>query len=197
MRIKFLGLTPFVAVVAAVLASLASRGITLSTHTVHGLSGVSSKPPRRSPRPPRIRPGHVEPTHPLTSDSPSCKKDVKKDDNVSEDRQSEASYAEDPSLLTDISFMQRKDEIYPSTLQALREGMGLQNMTQVQAKTFTPALEGKSIMARSRTGSGKTLVRLSCALVTLDVGRLRMNTDLSLVFFRSSRHSYCHPCSVS
>jgi len=38
--------------------------------------------------------------------------------------------------------------------------MGLQTMTEVQAKTFAAALDGKDVLARARTGTGKTLAFL-------------------------------------
>ncbi len=40
------------------------------------------------------------------------------------------------------------------------EDLGLQTMTEVQAKTFTAALSGSDVLARARTGTGKTLAFL-------------------------------------
>mmetsp|Transcript_14726 Transcript_14726/g.40975 ORF Transcript_14726/g.40975 Transcript_14726/m.40975 type:complete len:796 (+) Transcript_14726:1-2388(+) len=66
---------------------------------------------------------------------------------------------QDPSLLTSIRFSDRTD-IHPDTRKALEEGFGLQAMTRVQALTYEAALDGRSILARSGTGTGKTLAFL-------------------------------------
>ncbi|KAL7537707.1 hypothetical protein ACHAXR_008012 [Thalassiosira sp. AJA248-18] len=65
----------------------------------------------------------------------------------------------DPSLLTNLSFAECK-ELHPSSKRALVEDMGLQTMTEVQAETFAAALAGKDVLARARTGTGKTLAFL-------------------------------------
>ena len=74
-----------------------------------------------------------------------------------ESRQNEA--LQDPTLLTNQSFSECK-ELHPSSKRALVEDMGLQSMTEVQAKTFNAALAGKDVLARARTGTGKTLAFL-------------------------------------
>jgi len=76
---------------------------------------------------------------------------------VIQSRQDEA--LRDPTLLTDLSFSECK-ELHPSSKRALVEDMGLQTMTEVQAKTFAAALAGKDVLARARTGTGKTLAFL-------------------------------------
>lgn len=65
----------------------------------------------------------------------------------------------DPTLLTDLSFAECK-ELHPNSKRALVEDMGLRTMTEVQAKTFAAALVGRDILARARTGTGKTLAFL-------------------------------------
>ncbi|KAL3817032.1 hypothetical protein ACHAXA_002944 [Cyclostephanos tholiformis] len=72
-------------------------------------------------------------------------------------RQNEA--LQDPTLLTDLSLSECK-ELHPNSKRALVEDMGLVTMTEVQAKTFSAALAGKDILARARTGTGKTLAFL-------------------------------------
>lgn len=76
---------------------------------------------------------------------------------IIESRQSES--LRDPTLLTDLSFSECKD-LHPNSKRALVEDMGLLTMTEVQAKTFAAALAGKDILARARTGTGKTLAFL-------------------------------------
>ena len=66
---------------------------------------------------------------------------------------------QDPTLLTKESFSECP-QINPSSKRSLVEDMGLSSMTEVQAKTFAAALEGKDILARARTGTGKTLAFL-------------------------------------
>ena len=75
----------------------------------------------------------------------------------------------DPTLLTKHTFGERKD-LHPSTRRALTETMGLREMTQVQAKTYVPILEGYSVVAKARTGTGKTLAFLLPALERLLAG---------------------------
>ena len=70
---------------------------------------------------------------------------------------------QDPTLLTNLSFAEC-DELHPSSKRALVEDMGLQTMTEVQAKTFAAALAGKDVLARARTGTGKTLAFLIPAI---------------------------------
>ncbi len=65
----------------------------------------------------------------------------------------------DASLLSDITFAQRTD-LHPSTKRALTETLGLTTMTEIQAKTYTPALSGQDILGRARTGTGKTIAFL-------------------------------------
>ena len=76
---------------------------------------------------------------------------------VIESRQNDA--LQDPSLLTNQRFAECK-ELHSSSKRALVEDMGLQTMTEVQAKTFNAALSGKDVLARARTGTGKTLAFL-------------------------------------
>ena len=59
----------------------------------------------------------------------------------------------DPTLLTNVKFQDR-DDIHPSTKRALAEVLGLQSMTEIQSKSYAAALSGRSVMAKSRTGTG-------------------------------------------
>ncbi|KAI1268978.1 DEAD-domain-containing protein [Xylariaceae sp. FL1019] len=45
-------------------------------------------------------------------------------------------------------------------VQALTEGMGYENMTEVQSMAINPALKGKDMVAQAKTGTGKTLAFL-------------------------------------
>jgi ATP-dependent RNA helicase MSS116 len=66
---------------------------------------------------------------------------------------------QDPTLLTSLKFTDIPS-IHPLTLRAITQDMGIQLMTNVQAQTFKVAINGTSIMAQSKTGSGKTIAFL-------------------------------------
>ena len=72
---------------------------------------------------------------------------------IIETRQNDA--LQDPTLLTNISFVECT-QLHPNSKRAIIENFGHQTMTEVQAKTFSAALSGKDILARARTGTGKT-----------------------------------------
>lgn len=76
---------------------------------------------------------------------------------IIESRQNDA--LQDPTLLTKQTFAECQ-QLNPSSKRALVEDMGLSSMTEVQAKTFVAAIEGNDILARARTGTGKTLAFL-------------------------------------
>lgn len=50
----------------------------------------------------------------------------------------------DPTLLTNATFAQRKD-LHPSTIRAITEILRLEQMTEVQFKTFFHALHGSDV----------------------------------------------------
>jgi hypothetical protein len=59
---------------------------------------------------------------------------------------------QDPTLLSNIPISEVG--LPPSVLRSLSEVMGLKQMTDIQARCFAPASEGKNLVAQSRTGSG-------------------------------------------
>jgi ATP-dependent RNA helicase MSS116 len=65
----------------------------------------------------------------------------------------------DPTLLSDVRFSERND-IHPCTKRAIQEVLGHEQMTEIQAKTFAEAVQGRSVLGRARTGTGKTLAFL-------------------------------------
>jgi len=87
----------------------------------------------------------------------SIEKKVAERKAIVQSRQNEA--LQDPTLLTNLSFLEC-ESLHASTKRALVEDMGLQSMTEVQAKTFSAALAGKDVLGRARTGTGKTLAFL-------------------------------------
>ena len=64
---------------------------------------------------------------------------------------------QDPHLLVDTQYSQ---VVSPATNRALQETLGIHRMTVVQGRTFARALQGESLVARARTGTGKSLAFL-------------------------------------
>jgi len=95
---------------------------------------------------------------------------------------------QDPSLLTNIRFSDL--DLHPMTRKALVDGLGLQTMTHVQAKTYGAAREGKSILAHSRTGTGKTLAFLLPTierLLDLDLDLYNPSFSIGMVVIAPTR----------
>jgi ATP-dependent RNA helicase MSS116, mitochondrial len=130
----------------------------LQTFPIGGLALSLSQQqhPSRSPRPPKVRVVRrketVSPPSTTSSIIPPFSQGRYEGNTTNRIK------SQDSSFLSDVAFSDRRDDFHPLTLRALTEGMGLGNMTPVQTQTLGPALMGKSIMARARTGSGKTLV---------------------------------------
>jgi ATP-dependent RNA helicase MSS116 len=77
----------------------------------------------------------------------------------------------DPTLLTNVRFQER-DDIHSASKRAITEIMGLQSMTEIQSKTYAEVLAGQSVLARARTGTGKTLAFLLPSLERILANRL-------------------------
>lgn len=71
----------------------------------------------------------------------------------------------DPSLLSDVKF--EDVQMNPKTKRALTQTLKLSSMTEIQSKTFAAAASGTDVLARARTGTGKTLAFLVPALERL------------------------------
>ncbi|XP_055323047.1 probable ATP-dependent RNA helicase pitchoune [Sitodiplosis mosellana] len=59
----------------------------------------------------------------------------------------------------DRSFSSLKDRVSKETLKAIEE-MGFSTMTEIQAKSIAPLLDGRDLVGAAKTGSGKTLAFL-------------------------------------
>lgn len=108
----------------------------------------------------------MRPIRPVT-----ISKKVEKQRQETQARHMEA--LKDPTLLTNVKFSE-SEALHPATKRGLTDAMGLQVMTEIQAKSLAAALDGKSILGSARTGTGKTL-----AFLIPIVERL-LETDLSL-----------------
>eukprot|EP00977_Amphora_coffeiformis_P007817 scaffold1717_cov169-Amphora_coffeaeformis.AAC.12 len=69
---------------------------------------------------------------------------------------------EQQTFSTDVMFADRSD-MHPHSKRAIAE-MGLKSMTEIQAKTFEAASSGRDVLARARTGTGKTVAFLLPAI---------------------------------
>jgi ATP-dependent RNA helicase MSS116 len=61
----------------------------------------------------------------------------------------------DPTLLSNTTFAERSD-IHPSMKRAITQLLRLEQMTEIQAKSFRHIMQGLDVLGRARTGSGKT-----------------------------------------
>lgn len=77
-----------------------------------------------------------------------------KDDDVAEDTE-EKQYAEPVDQL----FRSLKGRVSEETLKSIEE-MGFTTMTEIQAKSIAPLLDGRDLVGAAKTGSGKTLAFL-------------------------------------
>jgi len=60
------------------------------------------------------------------------------------------------SIMSNVSFSSLEGKVSSHSLRAIVE-MGYTHMTEIQAQSIPPLLEGRDILAAARTGSGKTL----------------------------------------
>ncbi|KKA29615.1 hypothetical protein TD95_000682 [Thielaviopsis punctulata] len=91
----------------------------------------------------------------------------------------EAKEEEKATLFADIG---NDGLVHPTIIRTIVKGMGYTKMSEVQARTIRPALEGKDLVAQAKTGTGKTIGFL---LPTLQ----RMINEDPRLASRSSRHN--------
>uniref|UniRef100_A0A914HMD1 ATP-dependent RNA helicase n=1 Tax=Globodera rostochiensis TaxID=31243 RepID=A0A914HMD1_GLORO len=68
------------------------------------------------------------------------------------------------SILTDIRFSSLQGRVSETTLRAVEE-MGFERMTEIQAKSIPPLLEGKDVLGSAKTGSGMAGSSISAPLM--------------------------------
>ncbi|XP_043255867.1 probable ATP-dependent RNA helicase pitchoune isoform X1 [Colletes gigas] len=66
-------------------------------------------------------------------------------------------------VTNDTSFKVLEDTVCENTLKAIKD-MGFENMTEIQAKSIPPLLQGRDLVGSAKTGSGKTLAFLIPAI---------------------------------
>lgn len=125
----------------------------LCNHRSHGFVGLQQQQNRRHMRQSSTHLNVVRrPLRPASTEKKRAERIA-----IIESRQNDA--LQDPTLLTKQTFSECP-QLNPCSKRALVEDMGLSSMTEVQARTFAAAIEGKDILARARTGTGKTLAFL-------------------------------------
>ncbi|KAK6725628.1 hypothetical protein RB195_004130 [Necator americanus] len=85
---------------------------------------------------------------------------------ANESTQSPARAEEVSSFLSEKTFDGLKGKVNDKLLEAIRK-MGFTTMTEIQAKSIEPLLEGRDVLASAKTGSGKTLAFLIPAIELL------------------------------
>jgi ATP-dependent RNA helicase DeaD len=68
-------------------------------------------------------------------------------------------------------------DLKPEILKTLAD-MGYQDLTPIQAKTFSPILDGRDLLARAETGSGKTA---ACAIPLVQMIDPSLNAIQALI----------------
>lgn len=87
-------------------------------------------------------------------------------------------------ILSDKKFESLKDVVCENTLKAITD-MGFTTMTEIQARSVPPLLEGRDLVGAAKTGSGKTLAFLIPAVEL--VYKLKfMPRNGNLFFLKSS-----------
>ncbi|KAL3815958.1 hypothetical protein ACHAXA_003579 [Cyclostephanos tholiformis] len=160
--------------------STSTSSTTTTTTTTTALSPRSSHPRRRHHVPSRGR------CDPLASRSPRRRRaqhaayssyasalPVKYRDDDDVGRDDDDDNDDDDDVIDGMSRFDSLSGLHPSSLHAVSRKMGLIHMTEVQLKTFGACRSGRDVLARARTGTGKTLAFLLPAIESaLGMGRV-------------------------
>jgi ATP-dependent RNA helicase DDX18/HAS1 len=73
------------------------------------------------------------------------------------------------------------------TMKAI-DGMGFENMTEIQQRSIPPLLAGKDVLGAAKTGSGKTLAFLIPAVEMLSSLRFKPRNGIKLVLYLRCAH---------
>ncbi|CAI4226515.1 unnamed protein product [Auanema sp. JU1783] len=91
------------------------------------------------------------------------KEEVEEAENVENTSSTDDAMA---ALLADESFASLKGQVNDTLLERI-DSMGFKTMTEIQAKSIRPCLEGNDVLGAAKTGSGKTLAFLIPAIQLL------------------------------
>lgn len=86
--------------------------------------------------------------------------------------------SDEPAPVTKFQDLQDQGIIHQNIVKNMTQGMGLEDMTEVQAKTINSALKGTDIIAQAKTGTGKTVAFLLPVLQNI----LNVDPDLAKAF---------------
>lgn len=89
-------------------------------------------------------------------------------------------------FLTKTTFASLKGKINDSLLKSV-DDMGFKTMTEIQAKSVLPLLEGKDVLASAKTGSGKTLAFLIPAIELLHMLNWKQHNGTGIIIVSPTR----------
>uniref|UniRef100_A0A915EL99 ATP-dependent RNA helicase n=1 Tax=Ditylenchus dipsaci TaxID=166011 RepID=A0A915EL99_9BILA len=90
------------------------------------------------------------------------------------------------SILTDVDFDSLQGKVSANTLKAI-EDMGFSKMTEIQAKSIEPLLQGSDVLGAAKTGSGKTLAFLVPAIELLLKSNWRQSNGTGVLIISPTR----------
>jgi len=89
------------------------------------------------------------------------------------------------SILSSATFTSLADKVCENTLKAVAE-MGFTTLTEIQARSIPPLLEGRDLVGSAKTGSGKTLAFLIPAIELIyKLKFMPRNGKLQCIFLNS------------
>uniref|UniRef100_A0A1I7T4I4 ATP-dependent RNA helicase n=1 Tax=Caenorhabditis tropicalis TaxID=1561998 RepID=A0A1I7T4I4_9PELO len=113
-----------------------------------------------------MKDGHEKKKAKEVVEDQAIKEDEKDDVEESEPQNGDNSVVKVSEFLTKTTFASLEGKVNANLLKAV-QGLGFTTMTEIQAKSIDPLLEGKDVLASAKTGSGKTLAFLLPAIELL------------------------------
>jgi len=108
----------------------------------------------------KMKSTRIRPVRPTSKNNLSSKNSPQTNEEVLQNQQQISDSIVDKSMLSQKTFAQNP-YLSQASKRAISHKMGLTHMTEVQAKTFEAVyVEKKDVLARARTGTGKTLAFL-------------------------------------
>ncbi|KAF1770608.1 hypothetical protein GCK72_002427 [Caenorhabditis remanei] len=89
-------------------------------------------------------------------------------------------------FLTKTTFASLEGKVNATLLKAV-QGLGFTTMTEIQAKSIDPLLEGKDVLASAKTGSGKTLAFLIPAIELLHKLNWKQHNGTGIIIVSPTR----------
>ncbi|KAL7074510.1 hypothetical protein ACQ4LE_006322 [Meloidogyne hapla] len=114
---------------------------------------------------------------------------IEEQNTESEDKQQKSTIVEptiSSSILTDVTFRSFQGRVADITLNAI-DDMGFTRMTEIQAKSIPPLLEGADVLGAAKTGSGKTLAFLIPAIELLIRAEWKQQSGTGVIIISPTR----------